>query len=236
MKTTPKYILIANKLKHEILTGEYNVNDQLPNEFELAKAYNVSRITIRGALTELEKQGLIYKIQGAGSFVKKQVLTEDTGSNQLELINFEKYQTKLLNFEVGNVSKKISQALSINNYDIVYTIKRKIIEGKETVAFQKICIPAKVIQGFNIEMMQSSIYPIIEKRIGIKPQKAIRDISLVKADPELLQDIGVRKEVKNDEPLLKWLQHTYLADQRPFEWNETYYRISRFSIKEAIVI
>lgn len=236
MKEAPKYLAIANKLKHEILTGEYKVNDQLPKEYDLAKDYNVSRITIRGALNELEQQGLIYRIQGAGTYVKDQNIVENSSSNQLELINLEKYQLKLLNFEVGQVDSKISEALEIKPYDIVYTIKRAAMKAKSVVAFQKICIPAKIVQGLNMEMMENSIYPLVAKKLGIEPNKAIRDISLTYASADLLKQIGVQKRVEEKEPLLKWLQHTYLADDRPFEWNETYYRISKFSIKEAIIL
>ncbi len=39
MKDTPKYLAIAEKLKHEIETGEYQPNDQLPKEFDLARSY-----------------------------------------------------------------------------------------------------------------------------------------------------------------------------------------------------
>ncbi|MDB6226705.1 GntR family transcriptional regulator [Lactobacillus amylovorus] len=93
---------MAEKLKHEIETGEYQPNDQLPKEFDLARSYNVSRITVRNAMKELESQGLIYRIQGAGTYVKERNLMHATvDSNQLELINLKKYKLKLLDFEVG---------------------------------------------------------------------------------------------------------------------------------------
>ncbi|WP_265668117.1 hypothetical protein [Lactobacillus amylovorus] len=46
----------------------------------------------------------------------------------------------------------------------------------------------------------------------------------------------VKGQVEEKEPLLKWLQKSYLSDARAFEWNETYYRITKFPIKEAIVL
>lgn len=238
MKDTPKYLLIAEKLKHEIETGEYQPNDQLPKEFDLAKSYNVSRITVRNAMKELENQGLIYRIQGAGTYVKEQDLTHSTvDSNQLELINLKKYKLKLLDFEVGQVIPKITETLNVQPYDIVYTIKRAATTAnKQLVAFQKICIPAKVIQGLNMEMMESSIYPLIQEKLNVKPAKATREISLVHATDDLIEKSEVKGEVEEKEPLLKWLQKSYLSDGRAFEWNETYYRITKFPIKEAIVL
>lgn len=238
MKETPKYLLIAEKIKHEIETGEYQPNDQLPKEFDLAKSYNVSRITVRNAMKELENKGLIYRIQGAGTYVKEQNITRSVvSSNQLELINLKKYKLKLLDFEVGQVIPEIAKALEIQPYDIVYTIKRAAMAtNKQLVAFQKIYIPAKVIQGLNMEMMESSIYPLIQEKLNVKPAKAIREISLVHANQEMINKHKVKNKVENKEPLLKWLQNSYLDDGRAFEWNETYYRITKFPIKEAIVV
>lgn len=234
MKDTPKYLAIAEKLKHEIETGEYQPNDQLPKEFDLARSYNVSRITVRNAMKELESQGLIYRIQGAGSYVKERNLMHATvDSNQLELINLKKYKLKLLDFEVGQVIPKITEALNVQPYDIVYTIKRAAMAtNKQLVSFQKICIPAKVIQVLNMEMM----YPLIQQKLNVKPAKATREISLVHADQDLIAKGEVKGQVEEKEPLLKWLQKSYLSGGRAFEWNETYYRITKFPIKEAIVL
>lgn len=234
MKDTPKYLAIAEKLKHEIETGEYQPNDQLPKEFDLARSYNVSRITVRNAMKELESQGLIYRIQGAGSYVKERNLMHATvDSNQLELINLKKYKLKLLDFEVGQVIPKITEALNVQPYDIVYTIKRAAMAtNKQLVSFQKICIPAKVIQVLNMEMM----YPLIQQKLNVKPAKATREISLVHADQDLITKGEVKGQVEEKEPLLKWLQKSYLSGGWAFEWNETYYRITKFPIKEAIVL
>lgn len=189
-------------------------------------------------MKELESQGLIYRIQGAGSYVKERNLMHATvDSNQLELINLKKYKLKLLDFEVGQVIPKITEALNVQPYDIVYTIKRAAMAtNKQLVAFQKICIPAKVIQVLNMEMMESSIYPLIQQKLNVKPAKATREISLVHADQDLITKGEVKGQVEEKEPLLKWLQKSYLSGGWAFEWNETYYRITKFPIKEAIVL
>lgn len=238
MKETPKYLLIAKRLKHEIETDEYQPNDQLPKEFDLAKSYNVSRITVRSALKELENEGLIYRVQGAGTYVKEHQFAKPSSDTELlEMINLKKYKLQLLDFEVGQVIPKIGEALEINSYDIVYTIKRAALTAnKQMVAFQKIYIPAKVIQGLNMEMLESSIYPLIKEKIGVEPKNAIRTIYLINSTPELLKESKVDEKIENKEPLLKCLQISYLKDGRPFEWNETYYRITKFPIKESLIL
>ncbi|MHC5268725.1 GntR family transcriptional regulator [Enterococcus sp. LJL98] len=66
----PLYKKILIDLKEEILSGRLAAEEQLPTEKELADRYQVSRITSKRALNELEQANLIYRVRGKGSFVK----------------------------------------------------------------------------------------------------------------------------------------------------------------------
>lgn len=66
----PLYKKILTDLREEILSGKLAVEEQLPTEKELSDRYQVSRITSKRALNELEQEGLIYRVRGKGSFVK----------------------------------------------------------------------------------------------------------------------------------------------------------------------
>jgi GntR family transcriptional regulator of arabinose operon len=65
----PLYQQIVDYFKLKIYTGEFLKDEKLPTEVELASNFNVSRITSKKALEELEKMKLIYRIQGSGSYV-----------------------------------------------------------------------------------------------------------------------------------------------------------------------
>ncbi|MBW5447553.1 GntR family transcriptional regulator [Cohnella sp. CFH 77786] len=68
----PLYLQILEELQRKIKDGVYGDNDKLPTEIELAQQYGVSRITSKRALIELEKQGLVYRKRGSGSYVRNQ--------------------------------------------------------------------------------------------------------------------------------------------------------------------
>ncbi|BDQ57135.1 hypothetical protein EfsSVR2331_12600 [Enterococcus faecalis] len=66
----PLYQQIIDYLQNEIDSGRLPVGAQVPTEKELSAQFNVSRITSKRALTELETQGVIQRHQGKGSFVQ----------------------------------------------------------------------------------------------------------------------------------------------------------------------
>jgi GntR family transcriptional regulator len=67
----PKYQYLVQTLRQEIVTGKLPAGGQLPTEGVLAKQYGFSRETVRKALSRLEREGLIRREQGVGSFVNE---------------------------------------------------------------------------------------------------------------------------------------------------------------------
>ena len=65
-----KYETIAEDIQNKIQSGVYLADTKLPQEMELCRQYDASRITIREALDLLVYRGLITRRRGAGTFVK----------------------------------------------------------------------------------------------------------------------------------------------------------------------
>jgi GntR family transcriptional regulator of arabinose operon len=66
---TPLFLKVRNYVLEHIQRHKWQANDRLPTEAELAKQFDVSRFTVKKALDELVEEGLVYRIQGKGSFV-----------------------------------------------------------------------------------------------------------------------------------------------------------------------
>ena len=77
----PRYYQVYNSLQARIRTGEFAPGDALPSERQLVKDYRVSRITIVKAMDLLERDGLIDKQHGRGSFVVDQTSQECAGDS-----------------------------------------------------------------------------------------------------------------------------------------------------------
>ena len=65
----PIYEQIERQIKDSIVSGELKENDALPSIRALAADLKISVITIKRAYEDLEKEGMIYSVQGKGFFV-----------------------------------------------------------------------------------------------------------------------------------------------------------------------
>ena len=65
----PKYERLRQFFVEEILAGRLKPGDMLPTEQRLADSYAIARSTVRQALAALERDGLIQRIQGKGTFI-----------------------------------------------------------------------------------------------------------------------------------------------------------------------
>lgn len=72
--TTPLYLQLKNSIKNAILSGELKDKEKLPTEESICNLFNISRPVVRQAYNELIKEGLIYRIQGKGSYVHKKLM------------------------------------------------------------------------------------------------------------------------------------------------------------------
>ena len=66
-----KYLEIYNRIKEQILAGEYPVGSRLPTEKELSEKYEVSVHTVRQAMALFSTEGVIRKIAGSGTFIQE---------------------------------------------------------------------------------------------------------------------------------------------------------------------
>jgi len=78
----PKYRQLKGLILSWIVSGQYKPHDKLPSENEIGKQYEMSRQTVRQALGDMEQEGWLYRVQGKGTFVADQSVSERRGTSQ----------------------------------------------------------------------------------------------------------------------------------------------------------
>ena len=80
----PLYLQLVDDLIKKIENNTYKKDEKLPSERELCEMYGMSRITVRNALQELDRDNYIYKLHGKGTFVSSKTYKQ----NLVNLYNF----------------------------------------------------------------------------------------------------------------------------------------------------
>ena len=76
MPKIPKYQQVVDWIHERLRAGELRMGDRLETEAEIAERFSFSRQTIRQALSKLEQEGIVEKIQGSGSYIRGQLPRE----------------------------------------------------------------------------------------------------------------------------------------------------------------
>ncbi|MDO0913558.1 GntR family transcriptional regulator [Streptomyces sp. DT2A-34] len=71
----PPYVQAAEVLRREISSGRLKPGDKLPSSRALQDRYGIASSTVQNALRLLKSEGLVYSVQGRGSFVRNSVAT-----------------------------------------------------------------------------------------------------------------------------------------------------------------
>lgn len=225
-----KYLEISSTLLKRIEIGFYdNTSNPIPNELELAKEFNCSRMTLRKAIDILVKEGLIYRRRGAGSFIRESVCNEKFSFDNTELKGLTKsintnIKNTVLSFKIMFPEENIAKALSITKDTPVYEIIRIRYINDYPYVIEKTYMNANLITGINEEVLKESIYDYIENKLNLKIDGSKK---ILRAD--ISNDLDKKYLLLKDiEPVLEIEQIAYLNNGAPFEYSFSRHRYDKF--------
>ncbi|MGN1479338.1 MAG: GntR family transcriptional regulator [Acutalibacteraceae bacterium] len=76
-----KYIIVADELRKDIVSGKYSSGERLPSDNELVARTGYSRQTVRKALSMLENEGCITRVRGSGTYVSSSLTKREKTHN-----------------------------------------------------------------------------------------------------------------------------------------------------------
>lgn len=174
----PLYLQIKEDLLVQINNRKFS-NQQLPGEVSLTNEYNVSRITVRRALMELQREGYIYRKQGRGTFVlpkSKRIEQNITGfyslSDELEKRNIHLHSEVL---ELSRIipNPEIAAKLMLKTNEEVYFLKRLRFAEDTAILIEYSYLPAKFFPGLDTkDFTKHKLYKIMREDYGIYPVQA----------------------------------------------------------------
>lgn len=230
-----KYEVIISDIRKKIQNGTYAVNEQLPKELDLCKAYNVSRITVKKAIDQLVYEGLIIKRRGSGTFVKG--LSEYNGKLGSQMnglfgdLDKTKIKSNVLLFEVIPAGEDLSEKLNIKPDDFVYHIVRYRHDDKNWKVIDYCYMSIDLIPGIKKEVLEHSIYEYIENTLNLRIQSAHRTIKAKRPNEYDKKYMGMN----DTDPVLSIEQVGYLDNGVPFECSDQHHNGDEFEFKTVSI-
>ena len=225
----PVYWQIKEILYNRIVSGELKPGDQLLSEPKLALEFNVNRLTVRSALTELVNAGFLYRVHGQGTFVSKPKV-ESPNSRMKSFVEEMKSKgfsvhSKLLVAQRFKPDGNIKSILKLDSDDWVYYIQRIRYTNGEPIVLQDAYIPCTLFEGLLDEDLETeSLYGLMKNKYKIEPDKTKESLEAVKGDKTMAEFL----EMKKGDAVLYCRRTTLDKTGRPIEYVRSWYRGDRY--------
>lgn len=222
----PRYYQIVHQLEKFIQENNCAPGEKLPSEKELQTTFSVSRITARRALEEMERNGLVTKRRGKGTYVAKRpempAFPKFTGSiDDLFMIGRGGVVKEATMDEVP-ASSKIKEVLGLTEPGAsVVIIQRVLLLHGRPYAYHQNFYPTWIGKKIRREdLLKYPLLEILEKKLHIPVFKVDQVIEATLADTEIANKLGIFFGA----PLF-YVERTLIGEKRiPVGFTQAYYR------------
>lgn len=230
----PIYHQLEEHIKQQIENEILKSGDLIPSEREFSEKNNISRMTVRQAITNLVKDGYLIRQRGKGTFVAgrkiEQKLHGLTSFTEDMLARGMTPSTKLLSFKVESPTKKIAEQLCINMDTKVYKIERIRLGDNTPMAFEISYIATSLVGELTEDIINHSLYKYVENQLKLPIKEATQFIEASIARKVDSQIFGI----KEGTPVLLMRRYTTLENGQPFEIVKSIYRGDRYKFISKI--
>lgn len=239
MTTTPGaeapatlYGQIRNTLRTQILDGLYAPGARVPSESVLGSRFKASRITVRQALADLQKEGLIYTLHGKGSFVSRpkafqNVSTLQGFAEQMSGLGYE-VLNDLQGLHDVQANTQVAARLGLQVGDPVTEIRRVRLLNREPVSLELTWVPQAIGKRLaQADLMTRDIFLILENDCALPLGHADLAIDAVLAD----ETTAAALRVATGAPLLRIERLTHDSQGRPLDYEFLYFRGDTFQYR-----
>lgn len=229
----PLYKQLKEKILQDISSQIYKPGDMIPSQNELAKLYDVSRVTVKQALNELIYSGVLSTQKGKGTFVKDLPFDKYTNNRlggfteSIEKIGYKAY-TKVLDVSMIEANQYFARKLQIEIGSPVIHLKRIRSVNGVSMSLENSYLNKSMISGieFTKEYLDNkSLYRLLEQKADIKFSHAEEKINAILSDVEVSELLKISKA----EPILFIKRRTYTIGDKPVEYCENYVRSDVYS-------
>ena len=197
-KNLPLALQTQRHLLNLIENGIYQPGEQLPSEANLATQLGISRPTLREALLNLEREGIITRKHGVGTFVAPGGLRLESGLERLEsILELATRKGLQLKFDALQVRKEpadsdLADKLQVTPGTPLTNIHRVIVADRMPVAYMFDVAPVSILSPADVdERFKGSVLDLLRQKQGLQIAQAVADIVVLNADAFLADKLDI---------------------------------------------
>jgi GntR family transcriptional regulator len=226
----PAYQRIQSTIRERIENGQLKPGEAVDSERDLAKIHSVSLMTARHALAELQREGLVERRRGAGTFVappkihfnKLASLSEEMASRGLSACS------KVLSMNVIENAPDIAARLSLPATSRLLVVERLRQAANEPFALETCYLSAEQFGNLRrASLERGSLFSLMELEHGINLAHADEEIDSTAADARLSELLSVPR----GSPLLRISQVIYSTQGKAVLYVLGLYRSDRHNLR-----
>lgn len=174
----PLYRVVKRSLLRAIETGRYPAGGTLPNETDLAAAFDVSIGTLRHAVDELVAEHILVRRQGRGTFVA----LHNADRFMFQFFHVERTdglreipKVELVAFERIRIDEEQAQALGLKPGEPAIQVDNRMLLQGRAVIHDRLALPALLFRGLTEKRFverTSTIYHLYQTEFGITVTRA----------------------------------------------------------------
>lgn len=194
----PLYSQLKNLIIDKIEKGEYPEDSKIPSEQELCDLYNISRPTVRQAITELTNNGYLYKEKGKGTFVAP-------SKSRIDIKNYSGFTDSILDSQVpgernilsadvmdSGEFKKLEEIFSVSSENFA-CVKYLTRNGSDVFSLNVSYIPLSYFPSIIEDIKQKKpSYDILRGKYPLIPVKTKSTLEVIFTDQSDAQHIQVQ--------------------------------------------
>lgn len=227
--SVPLHTQIQSFLRERILSENLKSDQAVPSERELAEEFQVSRMTVRQALTVLREEGLIYQKRGRGTFVSS--LKMDIHTRNLDGFSDEmkrrgmRPRSRVLQINREIPAAEVLEKLQLEPESEVICLKRLRLADEKPMSLETTYLPAALFPRLDrYDFEKQSLYQILAKKYGVRMYSAAEDLEAAVSDAET----SALLEVGKSSPLLIVYRTVFAEGNLPIEYTKSVYRADRY--------
>jgi GntR family transcriptional regulator len=225
----PAYQRIQSAIRKRIESGELQPGNPVPSERDLARTHRVSLMTARHALAFLEREGLVERRRGIGTFVappkihfnKLMSYTEQMAARTLTA------GAKVLFAKIVDNENEAAARLSLPPTSSIIKLERIRHAANEPFALETCFLDAAEFSGLlDAPIARESLFGILERDYNVELGYADEEVDATAADPRIAELLAIPRR----EPLLRIRQVIYSTKGRAIMYVLGFYRSDRHNL------